>query len=240
MSEFVTCQICKREYKQLTKGHLRSHGLNVQEYRETYGPTYSETTKNLRKKTCYGLKKGKRYDIPEESKEKLRKSIRDNILSKGLVAESNKRRTGWRMTPEQRANVSRGRRLKADTTPTHGHPKFWNGIVSTKFGDFRCLSSYEKDFLYKCEKDPGILSVVTPPWIFYYYKEHIHKYYPDFLVSTSSGSYCVEVKPHGLIDTPLHRAKMVAADIEFDKLGIKYVFITEEDIYGKSNISSQL
>lgn len=79
MSEFITCPYCKRELRQITGGHLKTHGKTLKEVREEF-PGFEISTKELKDKIKKAVleKYGTTCSLHNPIvKEKVKKTIKD-------------------------------------------------------------------------------------------------------------------------------------------------------------------
>ena len=49
--DYIVCPVCKRKFKKLTGGHLRTHGLDIKSFRELFGNIPTECKKHIEKKS---------------------------------------------------------------------------------------------------------------------------------------------------------------------------------------------
>jgi hypothetical protein len=102
------------------------------------------------------------------------------------------------------------------------------------------LSSYERDFLKICDYSKLIVSIEIPDPIEYKMAGGNHNYYPDFLITTDSGmKIIIEVKAYNMLYDKKVLVKKYAAKKWCRKNGMKYIILTEKDIYLKNLIRGE-
>lgn len=139
------------------------------------------------------------------------------------------------LTDEQRRKISESKKGKIKSRSYYNSGIFESKKFSTSFS---YLSSYERDFLQFCENSKQIISIEVPDPIRYYYAGGFHSYYPDFLITISSGQkFLVEIKAKNLINTEKVIAKRIAGIKWCKKNNVKYITLTEEDLYIKRKIT---
>ena len=174
--------------------------------------------------------------LSEETKRKL------SLAKKGkkLTEEQRlKRPRGYHFKHSQEAKekISRAKKGKA-----RSRSYYKSGTYETK----KCkepityLSSYERDFLKLCDYSKLIVSIEIPEPIEYKIAGVNHNYYPDFLITTESGmKIMIEVKAYNMLYDKKVLIKKFAAKKWCKKNNIKYIILTEKEIYLKNLIKSE-
>ena len=171
--------------------------------------------------------------LTEETKRKLSISHTGKIRSKEALEKFKRTMAGRDRTlsKEAREKISKSKKGKVQS-----RSYYKSGIYNSNKceHEINYLSSYEKDFLAICDYSKQVLSIKIPDPIEYYYAGGNHNYYPDFLITIDSGEkVLVEVKAFNMLKDPKVLAKKLAAKKWGYKNKIKYIIITEKDIYIK-------
>lgn len=184
--------------------------------------------------------------ITKETRIKMSKShigLKSSEETKRKIGEANKRRI---FTPEIRRNMSLGT-LKRLTDPDK-HFKttdrfttkgFKSGIIkSSKAGEknIKYLSSWEKFFIEMCDNYKEIIKLETPDPIEYIRDDGtVHNYLPDFKLTLSNGmEVLIEIKPNNLVKkSRIVLLKRIAAKKYCRKVGLKYVILTENELFNR-------
>lgn len=174
--------------------------------------------------------------LSEETKKKLSAAKK----GKKLTEEQRLRRPrGYHFnhSEETKEKISRSKKGK-----TRSRSYYKSGIYYSKKCNevINYLSSYERDFLILCDYSRMITSIEIPDPIEYYFNGGNHNYYPDFLIKTDSGiSILVEIKAYNLLNDEKILAKKIAAKKWARKRNIKYIILTEKDLYKKQKIRGE-
>jgi hypothetical protein len=86
------------------------------------------------------------------------------------------------------------------------------------------------------DNDPSVIKIEREPMYILYYNpifNDIRKYYPDFRVTTSYCTYLLEIKPKSLLNDEVVQSKYKYSLKYCNKNKIKYLFITENEIFNK-------
>lgn len=101
-----------------------------------------------------------------------------------------------------------------------------NGGVATYL-----RSSFESTYARILDDDVTVMAWEHEPFrIPYLFEGSTRNYVPDFLVTRDSGMSLVEVKPAGLISSPLNLAKQHAAQLWCEANSVTFQTITENDL----------
>lgn len=176
------------------------------------------------------------------------------IVSKKLkgrpLSEQNKRnislaKKGKKLTEEQRLRRPRGYKFHLSQEAKDkislskkgkvcSRSYYKSGIYKSKKSteEIKYLSSYERDFLMICDYSKFITSISVPDPIRYKFSGENHSYYPDFLITTDSGLVImVEIKAFNLLNNSKVIAKRLSGKKWCKENNIKYITLTEKDIY---------
>jgi hypothetical protein len=160
---------------------------------------------------------------------------------------------GKKLTEEQRLRRPRGYHFKHSQETKDKLSRMKKGKVRSrsyyKSGTYetkKCkepityLSSYERDFLKICDYSKLIVSIEIPDPIEYKIAGGNHNYYPDFLITTDSGmKIIIEIKAYNMLYDKKVLVKKYAAKKWCRKNGMKYIILTEKDIYLKNLIRGE-
>lgn len=128
-----------------------------------------------------------------------------------------------------------GRQLKTATRPitNAGHHKVIGEIPSIKCGVMLPWeSSLERDYLYLCEYDPRIVSIVSQPEKVTIWIDGVsHLYTPDYRVVFDDGEIRIaEVKPDEKLADPEMLKRLRAATLYYAERGIDYKIVLQSDL----------
>lgn len=207
---------------------------------------------------CEFCNKESRFDItrggylgfcPDHMIKHRSKLVSEKLKGRPLSEENRKKlslaKKGKKLTEEQRLKRPRGYHFHLSQEAKDKISKSKKGKVMSrayyKSGTYespKCkekilyLSSYERDFLTICDYSKFIVSIEIPDPIRYNYSGGSHNYYPDFIITTDSGlKIMVEVKAKNLINNDKVIAKRLAGKKWCRENNIKYVTLTERDLY---------
>lgn len=161
-----------------------------------------------------------------------RKKMSEAKKGKKLTEEQRLRRPRgyhFHLSQEAKDKISRSKKGKVMS-----RAYYKSGIYeSTKCSEkITYLSSYERDFLKICDYSKFIKSIEIPDPIRYNYSGGSHNYYPDFIIITDSGlKIMVEIKAKNLLNNNKVIAKRLAGKKWCREHNIKYVTLTEKEIY---------
>lgn len=181
----------------------------------------------------------------KHASELISKRLKGRPLSKEHRKKLSLAKKGKKLTEKQRLRRPRGYHFHLSVEAREKISKSKKGKVmsrsyyksgtyrSTKcIEDIKYLSSYERDFLKICDYSKFISCIEIPEPIQYNYSGESHNYYPDFIITTESGmKVMVEVKAKNLVNNSKVIAKRLAGKKWCKCKGIKYITLTENNIY---------
>lgn len=144
--------------------------------------------------------------------------IKDNIRKKSLLK--------WKNPTNKMIEANRVKRIGIRS-------KLYNPYES-KF--IYLDSKWERIFYFRLDNDPSVIKIEREPMYILYYNpifNDIRKYYPDFRVTTSYCTYLLEIKPKSLLNDEVVQSKYKYSLKYCNKNKIKYLFITENEIFNK-------
>jgi len=217
ISNRPTCKYCKSEALfDLSKGGYLSY---CKDHRYLH-------ISNINSKHFKGV------PLSPEHREKL------SLAKKGkkLTEEQRlKRPRGYHfnLSPEAKLKISLSKKGKVKS-----RSYYKSGIYETNKCDepINYLSSYELDFLKICDCCKYINKIIIPDPIMYKLDGKVHHYYPDFLLKLNDNiELLVEVKAYNMINNrEVIYKRLYAKKYCFDN-HIKYITVTERDIYLDKN-----
>ncbi len=102
-------------------------------------------------------------------------------------------------------------------------------------------SSYERDFLIFCDENEKIHDLFCNlSGIKYIFNNEPHWYFPDFMVKVNNDVVMVEIKPKYKLKEELTITKIDAGRKYCDENNIRFVVLTEDEIYTNKNVEEML
>jgi hypothetical protein len=128
-----------------------------------------------------------------------------------------------------------GRQYETATRPISnaGLHKIIGEIPSRKGGVMLPYESQlERDYIYLCEYDPAVASIVPQPETVTIWIDAVaHQYTPDYRVVFDDGEICIaEVKPDDRLADPEVRMRLHAAGLYYAEKGIDYRVVLKSEL----------
>jgi hypothetical protein len=177
-----------------------------------------------RKKYCSRVCNAKETKITEKGRQSISIKLKGRIKSEKEIKNISRGNKGKIISEEVKQKMSKtvsDKIINGEFNPFKGSTKGW---YNCRLGNFFYRSSYELDFIKKCEKDISILTLIGEP--FHILMENNRRYIPDFLLNES---VVIEIKPKRLL--AFNKYKIEQGNKYCNKNNLIYKIITEKEIY---------